>query len=74
MPEMNGTGPEGKGAASGRGLGPCKEKEKKSLLEKLGTGLGMRRKSGGGKGGGGRLKTYEKKVVNKPGQSSKPDK
>ena len=73
MPDMNGTGPEGKGTASGRGLGSCKEKDKETLLEKLGKGLGLRRKSGGGRGGGRRLKTYEKKVSRDPDSSPKQD-
>ncbi|MBN2166895.1 MAG: DUF5320 domain-containing protein [Marinilabiliaceae bacterium] len=57
MPKMNGTGPEGKGPQTGRKLGLCNENEKESLLLKLGKGLGLRRKSGGGKGLGKRLKS-----------------
>ncbi|MCF8360695.1 MAG: DUF5320 family protein [Prolixibacteraceae bacterium] len=55
MPKMNGTGPEGKGTATGRGLGKCKEHKSEELLEKLGKGMGKRRKEGGGTGRGKRL-------------------
>jgi hypothetical protein len=57
MPRLNGTGPEGKGPKSGRGLGRCKEKLDEKDLEKLGKGQGKRRKSGGGKGKGKRLQS-----------------
>jgi hypothetical protein len=56
---MNGTGPEGKGSATGRGLGKCKEHTPDELLEKLGAGQGKRRKEGGGTGQGKRLKYNE---------------
>lgn len=56
MPKLNGTGPERKGPEAGRGLGNCKEKSFKELLQKLGKGMGKRRKSGGGEGRGKRLK------------------
>ncbi len=59
MPKLNGTGPEGKGPETGRGLGKCKKNSFEELLERLGKGLGKRRKSGGGKGRGQRLK-YDK--------------
>lgn len=52
---MNGTGPEGKGAKTGRGLGKCKKNSTEELNEKLGKGMGKRRKSGGGEGRGKRL-------------------
>ena len=55
MPKMHGTGPEGKGAKTGRGLGKCK-KASPDNNEKLGTGMGKRRKAGGGEGRGKRLK------------------
>jgi len=55
MPKMNGTGPEGKGAKTGRGLGKCKKNSTEELNEKLGKGMGKRRKSGGGEGRGKRL-------------------
>ena len=53
---MNGTGPEGKGANTGRGLGKCKKVPQEELIQKLGKGMGKRRKSGGGEGRGKRLK------------------
>jgi hypothetical protein len=57
MPQLDGTGPEKKGSKTGRGLGKCKEIPKEEVLEKLGTGMGLRRKSGGGQGQGKRLKS-----------------
>ncbi len=57
MPQMNGTGPEGQGPKSGRGLGKCKKNSPEELLSKLGRGLGKRRKSEGGPGKGKRLKS-----------------
>lgn len=56
MPKLNGTGPEGKGPKTGRALGECADKPFDELLNKLGTGLGKRRKSGGGEGLGKRIK------------------
>jgi hypothetical protein len=57
MPKLDNTGPKGKGAETGRKLGFCRENSKEDLLQKLGTGLGLRRKSGGGRGKGKRLKS-----------------
>ena len=57
MAQMNGTGPEGKGPKTGRGLGRCKKNSSQEEKNKLGKGLGMRRKSGGGAGKGKRLKS-----------------
>ncbi len=57
MPQLDGTGPEKKGAKSGRGLGRCKSVSAEEALEKLGKGLGLRRKTGGGQGEGKRLKS-----------------
>ncbi len=57
MPKMNGTGPEGKGPKTGRKLGKCSTDSSKEDAKKLGKGLGMRRKSGGGTGKGKRLKS-----------------
>ena len=54
---MDGTGPEKKGAQTGRGLGKCRNVPDKEALEKLGQGLGLRRKAGGGQGEGKRLKS-----------------
>lgn len=57
MPQLNGTGPEGKGAGTGRKLGKCGEETAEEKLQKLGKGLGEKRRSGGGKGKGNRLKS-----------------
>lgn len=54
---MNGTGPEGKGSKTGRGLGFCHEQPIEDALAKLGKGMGKKRKEGGGKGRGKRLKS-----------------
>ncbi len=54
---MNGTGPEGKGPKTGRGLGRCKKKLSEEDKSKLGRGEGKRRQSGGGKGKGKRLQS-----------------
>jgi len=56
MPRMNGAGPEKDGEQIGRRLGKCKKISKDEALQKLGTGMGMRRQSGGGQGTGKRLK------------------
>jgi len=50
MPQMNGTGPEGKGPKTGRGLGKCKKNPPEELPSKLGKGPGKRRQTGGGTG------------------------
>lgn len=47
MPKMNGTGPEGEGPKTGRGLGKCNNVSQEELLQKLGKGMGKRRKAGG---------------------------
>jgi hypothetical protein len=57
---MNTTGPEGKGSATGRGMGKCKKNTEEEALKKLGKGLGNRRKTGGGAGKGKRLKNDQK--------------
>lgn len=57
MPQINGTGPEGKGPKTGRGLGRCKQNSSEDEKNKLGKGLGKRYKSGGGTGKGKRLKS-----------------
>lgn len=57
MPQMDGTGPEKEGRLTGRGLGNCKNISKDEVVEKLGKGMGLRRKSGGGEGQGKRLKS-----------------
>jgi hypothetical protein len=57
MPNLNHTGPEGKGLKTGRKLGTCKKTEA-DLLQSgtFGKGLGKRRHAGGGIGKGKRLK------------------
>ena len=55
MPNLDRTGPEGKGNKTGRGLGRCSQKDSATLLEKLGKGMGLRRKNGHGQGKGKRL-------------------
>ena len=57
MPNLNGTGPAGKGAGTGRKLGKCSEETAEEKLQKLGKGMGAKRKAGGGKGKGNRLKS-----------------
>ena len=57
MPQLDGTGPEYKGKLSGRGLGQCKKTPDDEALKKLGKGMGLRRKTGGGEGQGKRLKS-----------------
>ena len=64
MPQMNHTGPEGKGPRTGRSLGSCrKPSDATHDLEEypLGKGMGLKRKSGGGKGKGRRLRYGENK-------------
>lgn len=56
MPGLNRKGPEGKGAKTGRGLGKCSQVSPDEALNKLGKGLGLRKRSGGGTGQGRRLK------------------
>jgi hypothetical protein len=57
MPQLNHTGPEGKGPKTGRKLGKCRKTEiEKSQMGELGKGMGKRRHSGGGMGKGKRLK------------------
>jgi predicted Fe-Mo cluster-binding NifX family protein len=52
MPKMDGTGPDGKGASTGRGLGRCNNPSQKEKHEQLGKGMGDKKKTGGGKGKG----------------------
>ena len=54
MPNLDGTGPEGKGSRSGRKLGKCENLPEEEKLKKMGKGLGKRRKTGGGQGKGNR--------------------
>lgn len=57
MPQMDGTGPQKKGQQTGRNLGYCQTTPNGSSLMKLGKGMGLRRKSGGGTGQGKRIKS-----------------
>lgn len=57
MPQLNMKGPESKGSKSGRGLGLCKKILQEENIKTLGTGMGKRRKSGGGRGKGKRLQS-----------------
>lgn len=57
MPNMDGTGPDREGKLTGRGLGKCREVSDEEALARLGKGMGLRRKSGGGHGRGERLKS-----------------
>jgi hypothetical protein len=64
MPEMNHTGPEGKGPRTGRKLGKCRKPNDvpfDSEEYQLGKGMGLKRKSGGGIGNGRRLKYRDNK-------------
>lgn len=57
MPYLDGTGPDKKNSGTGRELGNCRIVPKEEALEKLGKGMGLRRKSGGGQGQGKRLQS-----------------
>ncbi len=57
MPNLDGTGPEGAGSQTGRKLGNCNKLSDKEKLQKMGKGMGKRRKSGSGEGRSKRLKS-----------------
>jgi len=57
MPKLDGTGPEGDGSQTGRKLGKCSKATNEEKSQKLGYGMGKKRKSDGGKGKGKRLKS-----------------
>ncbi|MBN1788846.1 MAG: DUF5320 family protein [Bacteroidales bacterium] len=57
MAQMDGKGPQNRGAATGRGLGRCRKISEEETDEKLGKGMGLRRRAGGGVGKGKRLKS-----------------
>ncbi|HEY9125117.1 MAG TPA: DUF5320 family protein [Bacteroidales bacterium] len=57
MAHLDGKGPEQKGPKTGRKLGQCRVINQDEALDKLGKGMGLRRKSGGGQGLGKRLKS-----------------
>lgn len=56
MPHLNGSGPEGQGSKTGRGLGRCKRTPDEEALQRLGKGMGRKRKSMEGQGKAKRLK------------------
>lgn len=56
MPNLDRTGPEGKGPMTGRGLGRCKQKPDDDMNTAFGRGMGMRRRTGGGQGKGSRFR------------------
>jgi hypothetical protein len=60
MPHLDGTGPEGKGESTGRKLGRCIPAKEELIISKLGKGMGLKRKSGGGSGQQKRLKSGDK--------------
>jgi hypothetical protein len=55
MPRQDGTGPNGAGPKTGRGLGPCKvpSTPKPTSPPRIGRGLGNRPRRGGGRFGNG---------------------
>lgn len=53
MPNKDGTGPEGKGAKTGRQMGNCEGREPREVRPRLGLrGLGKRRSNGIGRNQG----------------------
>jgi len=58
MAQLDNTGPEGRGAGTGRGLGFCKNHRQSEQSAQIGKGCGSRRKSGGGIGKGKRNKSH----------------
>lgn len=53
MPAKDGTGPEGRGPLTGRGLGPCEDDPSDTvtgLVQRLGRGFGRLFKRGRGRG------------------------
>ena len=55
MPHLDHTGPEGRGTGTGRGLGSCRDTNKKEF--EPGQGMGKKRRSTGEKGLGRRLRS-----------------
>jgi hypothetical protein len=55
MPKMNGTGPEGKGPKTGRGLGRGRKNPGNEDTARPGRGSGKGRQNSGGRGQGKRL-------------------
>ncbi|MDX9905237.1 MAG: DUF5320 domain-containing protein [Bacteroidales bacterium] len=61
MPRLDGTGPDGKGPRTGRKLGPCSDVSGEEKVQKLGKGMGRKRRAGGGEGKGKRLQSGSNK-------------
>lgn len=57
MPKLNGKGTEGQGPGTGRKIGKCSFLSDDEKLKLLGTGMGKRRKEGGGEGRKKRLRS-----------------
>jgi len=57
MPKMDGKGPEGQGAGTGRKIGNCNLTADVEKVNVFGIGMGKRRKEGGGEGRKKRLKS-----------------
>ena len=57
MPHLDGTGPKGTGDSKGRKLGNCANTPEEKIVNKLGIGMGKRRKTGGGIGNKKRLQS-----------------
>ncbi len=62
MPQLDQTGPEGKGPKTGRGLGKGSHLSEEEKIKQLGKGRGARLKAGGGPGKGRRLKYNQKET------------
>ncbi len=56
MPRLDGTGPEGQGRMTGRKLGHCANASTEDINQKMGRGMGRRRRVDGGVGKGKRLR------------------
>ncbi len=57
MSRLNGNGPDDTKSKTGRGLGRCSNADLEKMITKLGKGMGLRKKQGGGKGQGKRLQS-----------------
>lgn len=57
MPKLDRTGPDGEGSQTGRKLGKCSTATDEEKLEKLGKGMGKKRKSRGEVGEGKRRRS-----------------
>ncbi|MFH2095104.1 MAG: DUF5320 domain-containing protein [Bacteroidota bacterium] len=57
MPQLDHTGPEGKGPKTGRKLGKCRKTHEEETEYQLGEGMGKKRKDDGCNKKGGRIKS-----------------